>query len=116
MASRRRRVKNPYRKGVRFEYRVRDDLVSLGLLVLRCARSRGTKWGFPSYDLVAIAPGPRVYLIECKAYEGARRDPKAGECARLYNCEYVVVTPSNLREFLERVREEVKESIREVMG
>ncbi|RLE86800.1 MAG: hypothetical protein DRJ67_06345 [Thermoprotei archaeon] len=98
-----------YRKGVRFEYRVRDELTKLGLLVIRAARSRGTKRGLPSYDLVAIAPGPIVWLIECKAYEGAKLDPRAGETARLYNCEYVLVTPKTLRERLMDIRHKMIE-------
>lgn len=47
-----------YRKGRRFEYRVRDHLESRGWVVLRCSRSR-------PFDLVALKEG-MILLIECK--------------------------------------------------
>jgi len=103
----RRRIRSPYRKGVKFEYKVRDKLAELGFLVIRCARSKGTKWGFPSYDLVAVSPAGKVYLIECKAYNNARPEKRAREHAEKYKCEYVLITPSTLYPFLDKIKKEL---------
>jgi len=96
-----------YKKGVRFEYTVRDYLADMGFLVLRCARSRGTRRGMPGYDLVAISKLGRVFLIECKARPDARPDPQAEQVAKEHSCEYIVVTPHNIVQFLEEMRKRV---------
>lgn len=48
-----------YRKGRRFEYRVRDELTRRGYFVIRGAGSKPV-------DLVALKAGGRVVLVECK--------------------------------------------------
>jgi Holliday junction resolvase len=97
---------SPYRKGRRFEYLVRDELLRLGLIVFRTAkssgRSRNAKHLYPPVDLIVIRGDGRAVFIECKAARRAR--------VRLDGVErlpgpYFVVTPENLESVLERVRE-----------
>lgn len=66
-------VSGPYRRGVRFEHKVRRYLEGLGYVVLRSARSR-----LP--DLVALREGERPKLVECKI---RRHDLTRRERARL---------------------------------
>lgn len=51
-----------YEKGTRFESKVRDDLDSLGYLVMRAAGSKG----HTKIDLVAFHPEAPLMLIQCK--------------------------------------------------
>jgi len=51
-----------YRKGYRFEIRVKEDLEEKGYFVIRSAGSKGV------FDLIAIAPnGKEILGIQCKA-------------------------------------------------
>lgn len=63
-----------YRRGRRFEYRVRDDLKSLGLIVTRSPASRSP------VDLIAIGDGVLLF-IQCKT--GGCLPPK--EWNEIYN-------------------------------
>lgn len=97
---------SPYKKGRRFEYLVRDELMKLGLIVFRAAKSSGrprdAKHLYPPVDLIAFTRDGRAAFIECKATRRAR--------VRLDGVErlpgpYFVITPENLESVLERVRE-----------
>jgi Holliday junction resolvase len=97
---------SPYRKGRRFEYLVRDELLKLGLIVFRTAkssgRSRDAKTLYPPVDLIVFAPDGRAAFVECKATK--RIKVRLDGVERLPG-PYFVVTPDNLESVLERVRE-----------
>lgn len=64
-----------YRKGVRFERKIKEDLEREGAFVVRCAGSK-------PFDLVAFWPSGEVDAIECKSYpEITRAD--INKCADL---------------------------------
>lgn len=86
-----------YARGRRFEYRVKSELEGRGWVVIRAARSR-------PFDLVALKGG-RVVLIECKrrGYAAAEQRRVQMELAERAGAEYVVVTPENLRQVLDRL-------------
>jgi len=64
-----------YRKGYRFELRVKKYLEGRGFKVFRCAASKPV-------DLIAMSP-KAVYMIECKVGRFFRKDlEKLVECAR----------------------------------
>jgi len=101
---------SPYKKGRRFEYLVRDELLRLGLIVFRTAkssgRSRDAKHLYPPVDLIAFARDGRALFIECKA----SKRPSLRACGfdRLPG-PYFIVTPGNLREVIERIKEWISE-------
>lgn len=66
---------NSYKKGRRFEYKVRDYLISKGFFVVRQAKS-----AFP--DLLAINKGI-CHAIECKVNKYLSKKEKEG-LAKLY--------------------------------
>jgi hypothetical protein len=101
---------SPYKKGRRFEYLVRDELLKLGLIVFRTAkssgRSRDAKSLYPPVDLIAFTKDGRALFVECKASRRlSPRDKKEMAGFVRLPGPYFVVTPDNLEEFLKRVRE-----------
>lgn len=92
---------SPRFRGYLFEREVRKKLEELNFFVFRSP-------GSFLVDLVAFSPKKKVYWIECKIH---RKPPlseieKWKEIARTYGAEYHVVTRDNLKEFLNRVKEE----------
>jgi hypothetical protein len=86
MAANKRRAKTyagMKRAGTRAENIVKHSLEGLGYMVQRSWGSLG------AFDLIAIGPGPSVYLIECK-YGSARMSPEERkrliQLGTTYNC------------------------------
>jgi hypothetical protein len=105
---------SPYVKGRRFEYHVRDELLKLGLIVYRTAKSSGKPQSadtpYPPVDLIAFTRDGRVLFVECKAgkyYGGYKR--KEMRYFDVLPGPYFVVTPGNLREVIQRIKEWISE-------
>jgi len=59
------------RKGIRYEYKVRDIYRKKGCYVVRSAGSKGL------FDLIAIHPElKKIYLIQCKAGNITKKEKK----------------------------------------
>ena len=85
-----------YKRGRRFEYRVKEKLERLGYVVIRSAASK-------PIDLVALKAGCPPLFIECKLGKVTRRveieNQKA--LARLAGAKYLLITKENLNELLD---------------
>jgi len=97
---------NRYAKGRRFEYKVRDELIKLGLIVFRTARSSGRprshKADYPPVDLIAFRKSDgKAVFIECKSRGWGRL---SGSVTALPG-RYFIVTPQNLSQVLEVIQE-----------
>jgi len=101
---------SPYKKGRQFEYKVRDELLKLGLIVFRTAKSSGKPRNpnipYPPVDLIAFTRDGRVLFVECKAgkYYGGYKQ-KEMRYFDVLPGPYFLVTSSNLKEVLERIKE-----------
>jgi hypothetical protein len=103
-----------YKKGRQFEYRVRDELLKLGLIVFRTAKSSGkprnTDTPYPPVDLIAFTRDGRVLFVECKAgkYYGGYKQ-KEMRYFDVLPGPYFLVTSYNLKEVIERIKEWINE-------
>jgi len=87
-----------YERGRDFEYRVKRALEGLGYVVVRCAGSKPV-------DLVAMKPGV-VIFVECKksGYIDIAQKVYGSGLAKKAGAQYIVVTPDNLRQVIEKLR------------
>jgi len=83
-----------YRRGRRFEYKVKKYLEGKGYTVLRCAASKPV-------DLVAIKDG-RAILIECKTRETKKIPEKLVKLSKESGADVLVFTPSSLARRVKR--------------
>jgi Holliday junction resolvase len=97
---------NRYAKGRKFEYKVRDELLRLGLVVFRTARSSGKPRNptadYPPVDLIAFRKSDgKAVFIECKSRGWGRI---SGNPSALPG-RYFIVTPRNLSQVLGVIQE-----------
>lgn len=105
---------NRYRKGYLFELKVKKAIERYAkasgekILVLRCAGSK-------PYDLIVLRKGYKPLLIECKTgeYSDKEIDFKRN-LAEQVGCDFALVTPENLKRFIEYAKNKFKVLYQEI--